>query len=275
VQRVLRDSKAGEGVPIRLDHLVVLVYDLEQAASDYEGLGFRVIPGGEHADGLTRNALVPFTDGTYLELVAFSDPDDPRDNAWGWRSAKTSGFIDWCVASDDLQAQVRALAEYGLEAGDPVAGGRRLPDGMELRWRTARFEQAGRALPFLIEDLTPRERRVPDGPTTNHPNGVTGIAGLMVAVADLDHSVAFFGALTGQETTARRPVRDLRAVENELRVGSHAVKLAAPTDRRSPIQRRLDTRGPGLFGITLVTAAGASGALLDTRCTHGARIRLR
>jgi hypothetical protein len=67
------------------DHLVILVEALEAAVAGYEELGFRVSPGGEHADGLTRNALVPFADGTYLELVWFVDPADRRDSAWGWR----------------------------------------------------------------------------------------------------------------------------------------------------------------------------------------------
>ena len=73
----------------RLDHLVILVRDLELASTDYESLGFAVTPGGEHADGLTRNALVPFQDGTYLELVSFLDPEDPTDNVWaGGRSTR-------------------------------------------------------------------------------------------------------------------------------------------------------------------------------------------
>ena len=58
----------------RLDHLVILVRDLDQAVREYEVLGFTVTSGGEHADGLTRNALIPFRDGSYLELVAFLDP---------------------------------------------------------------------------------------------------------------------------------------------------------------------------------------------------------
>ncbi len=33
---------------------------------------------------MTRNALVLFADGTYLELVVFVDPDDERDNVWAW-----------------------------------------------------------------------------------------------------------------------------------------------------------------------------------------------
>ena len=44
----------------RLDHLVILVRDLDQAVREYDVLGFTVTPGGEHADGLTRNALIPF-----------------------------------------------------------------------------------------------------------------------------------------------------------------------------------------------------------------------
>jgi hypothetical protein len=65
-----------------LDHLVILVEDLGQAMRGYERLGFVVAPGGEHADGLTRNALIPLHDGSYLEIVAFLDPDNPRDNVW-------------------------------------------------------------------------------------------------------------------------------------------------------------------------------------------------
>ena len=37
----------------RLDHLVILVGDLDLASSDYERLGFAVTPGGEHPNGAT------------------------------------------------------------------------------------------------------------------------------------------------------------------------------------------------------------------------------
>jgi catechol 2,3-dioxygenase-like lactoylglutathione lyase family enzyme len=77
----------------RLDHLVILVRDLDQAVREYEVLGFTVTPGGEHADGLTRNALIPFRDGSYLELVAFLDPEDPRENVCGWRAFLLSGGV--------------------------------------------------------------------------------------------------------------------------------------------------------------------------------------
>ena len=117
-----------------IDHLVILVEALEAAVAEYEELGFRVTPGGEHADGLTRNALVPFADGTYLELVSFVDPTDTRDNVWGWRPflEKGGGLIDYCAASDDLAAHTRRLAAAGFEVSGPDEGGRRLPDGTEV-----------------------------------------------------------------------------------------------------------------------------------------------
>ncbi len=155
----------------RLDHLVILV-------RDYEGLGFTVTLGGKHAGGLTGNALIPFKDGSYPELVVFLDSGDARDNAWGWRAflPSSGGLIDYCVASDDLWADARGLEERGFGVDGPTDCGRRLPDGTEMRWRVARIRQDGRLLPFLIEDLTPRSSRVPGGPAAEHPNGAVGIS---------------------------------------------------------------------------------------------------
>ncbi len=62
---------------IGIDHIVILVPDLEQAERDYTARGFTVTPGGEHAGGLTHNALIALADGSYLELIAFRDTDPP------------------------------------------------------------------------------------------------------------------------------------------------------------------------------------------------------
>lgn len=183
----------------RLDHLVVLAWDLEQAAREYERRGFTVTPGGEHADGLTRNALVSFDDGSYLELISFVDPEDPRDNVWNWRplAALGEGLIDYCAASDDLDGDVRRLRESGFEVEGPASGGRKLPGGEEIRWRVARIRQKGRVLPFLIEDQTARDRRVPGGPATVHPNGARGISRLRIVTPDTEEAGASYAALTG------------------------------------------------------------------------------
>lgn len=216
----------------RLDHLVILVLDLAGAAREYGRRGFTVTPGGEHADGLTRNALIPFTDGSYLELVAFVDPGDPRDNVWGWRRfvATGGGLVDYCAATDDVEGEVRRLRERGFEVAGPDEGGRRLPGGGRIRWRSVRILQEGRALPFLIQDLTPRERRVPGGASARHPNGARGISRLEISVPDAERYAGLYAALTGRPETSE--VFSLGACEVALvsKAGAGAGPLAATLD---------------------------------------------
>lgn len=242
----------------RLDHLVVLVGDLDLAVRDYETLGFTVTPGGEHADGLTHNALIPFKDGSYLELVAFLDPDDPRDNVWGWRPFLSSGggLIDYCVASDDLGADAHRLEGLGFDVDGPAGGGRRLPDGAEIRWRVARIRQDGRVLPFLIEDLTPRSSRVPSGPPAEHPNGATGISRLEIAAPDAEGAARTLAALIGAPG---------------LRLGACTLSPVAP-EGREEARRRIAAAGPGPLSVGL--AAEAPGGELDRRLSHGVVIRV-
>jgi hypothetical protein len=102
---------------------------------DHRRRGFTVTPGGDHADGLTYNALVPFVDGSYLELVAFRDLDRSLTHRW-WRvAAAGGGFADFALLSDDLAADAAALGD--LVTRSPQQGGRIRPDGVEIKWRTA------------------------------------------------------------------------------------------------------------------------------------------
>jgi len=239
----------------RLDHLVILVRDLDRASRGYEELGFAVTPGGEHADGLTRNALIPFEDGSYLELVAFLDPEDPRDNVWGWRAylASGGGLIDYCAASDDLGADAGRLGESGIGVDGPTEGGRRLPDGTEIRWNVARVRQEGRLLPFLIEDLTPRSLRVPGGPAARHPNGATGVSRLELAAPDAGVAARSLAALVGAPEDCKGPFRlggcTLSPVAAEREPGPVAFWLAAGGEGEA---KELDRRLSGGVGIRLL-----------------------
>jgi catechol 2,3-dioxygenase-like lactoylglutathione lyase family enzyme len=253
----------------RLDHLVVLVRDLDAAVRDYARLGFAVTPGGEHADGLTRNALIPFEDGTYLELVTFVDPEDPRDNIWGWRPFLSSGggLIDYCVASDDLEADVRRLGGAGFVVDGPADGGRRLPDGTRIRWRVARILQEGRLLPFLIEDLTPRSSRVPGGALAEHPNGATGIARLELVAADAEKATMNLSALVGVR-------RDPDAAgSTRLSLGGSVLRVIP--GRAGSARRRLASAGPGPLAVELAggTVAADTGKL-DERLSHGVDLKI-
>ncbi len=195
-----------------LDHAVIFVEDLNEATADFQKLGFRVTPGGTHAGGLTKNALIPLADGTYLELLAFNIPETqrhlphaealmairgttPMDHRFLPRGAQGEGFRDLALGTVGLRDLVDNAGAAGFEIEGPVPGRRVRPDGKEVSWELAFPRDPG--LPFLIEDVTDRELRVPSGDATRHPNGVTGIGEIVVLVEQFGHSVMRFAALLG------------------------------------------------------------------------------
>ncbi len=188
----------------QLDHVVLVVRDLTTAVDDHRRRGFTVTPGGVHADGLTHNALVPFADGSYLEIVAFRDLSRSLTHRWWKVAASGGGFADFALLSDDLAADAAALGDILLRA--PALGGRVRPDGLELKWRTAVLVPP---LPFLIEDVTARELRVPGEAAAHHANGASGIASLVVGARDVAEAEWRFAAL--RERGA--PAVELRSAE--------------------------------------------------------------
>ena len=163
-----------------VDHVVLVVRDLAEAVADHRKRGFTVTPGGEHLGGLTHNALVGFQDGSYLELIAFHDLPAARGrHSWAPVAERGGGWADFALLSDDLRGDVAVLGE--LVARPPEDGGRTRPDGVAIAWRVARLHGP---LPFLIQDLTARELRVPGGDSAKHANGMSRIDQVMVDAVD-------------------------------------------------------------------------------------------
>lgn len=183
---------------IGIDHLVIGVPDVEKAIDAWRSAGFHVVEGGVHAGGLTQNALVVLEDGTYLELLA-------PTNAVRWQALRAAarvglldgamagfspiqkrmvryalgpyGLLDFAVNVEDAAAAAEAAEARGVEMTPPVEGSRARPDGREVRWITATPRDAD--LPFFIQDLTPREWRVPPEQAT-HPNRAYSIRKMVV-----------------------------------------------------------------------------------------------
>jgi catechol 2,3-dioxygenase-like lactoylglutathione lyase family enzyme len=260
---------------LALDHLVILVGDLEQAIADYTDLGFTVQRGGTHADGNTHNALVGFADGSYLELIAFTR-EAPR-HRWGAHGvAGRQGFVDFALWPQDAAATIAATRARGVAYEGPVAGGRIRPDGLHLEWQIG--IAPSRDLPFLCGDVTPREWRVREGDVRFHANGVRGVAEIAVAVRDLNASLARYRALLGiqAEVETYPGVGSLRA---RLQLGPTSLMLVAPVahgDERdgSALHEHLASRGEGLLGAVLQTNASITPQLLPLASTHDARLEI-
>lgn len=254
-----------------IDHVVIGVRDLEQAAADYEALGFTVTPGGEHAGGATHNALIGFADGTYLELIAFTDPERPQEHRWWSKIAAGEGLIDFALRSDGLAAEASRLRDAGLANDGPQEGGRLRPDGERVAWRNLVVENPDVSLPFLIEDVTPRELRVPAGTAANHLNGVMGVDGLTVAVDDLDKGAAIFAALLNADAETTGSAAGTGEARR-LAVGPHWVELVRLGVLDAEPREALATRR-GPVGLILHRFTGVGNAL-SPDLTHGASIRI-
>lgn len=254
---------------LALDHIVIAVADLDAAYADYAKLGFTVIRGGEHANGITHNVLVVFQDGAYLELIAWKRPD-PGMRWSDVYQASGEGFVDYALLPDDIAAVVSGAQSRGLDIEDPRPGGRNRPDGERLEWKTAR--SPGSDVPFLCGDVTPRRLRVQEGDVRRHRNGVTGIAAITVAVRDVDASLSRNAALIGPGSGAveHGEVGGAPARTATLRLGNGTlVTLASPASPEGALAASLAARGQGPFAVAF---RGTGAADLDPALTHGARM---
>ena len=85
---------------IAFDHAIIFVEDLATASEDYRSLGFTVLPGGTHAGGLTRNALIAFQDGTYVELLACTTANMFSD----LRGLRETRLLPWVLRGRSARA---------------------------------------------------------------------------------------------------------------------------------------------------------------------------
>jgi catechol 2,3-dioxygenase-like lactoylglutathione lyase family enzyme len=188
------------GADLRLDHVVILVRDLDTAIAEWTELGFTVVRGGAHEGSPTHNALIALADGSYLELIARRPGTAGTPPGLAERLLRLEpdeGLADYALLSDDLSATVRAAQERELDLRGPVAMGRTRPDGQEIAWELGFPPTLD--LPFLIRDVTPRTFRVPGGAATEHANGAIGVEQIMIEVPDLAQSITHYRALLGTE----------------------------------------------------------------------------
>jgi hypothetical protein len=171
-----------------LDHLVLFVDDLPTAIARFESHGFTVTPGG--TNGPTHNALIVFSDGTYIELISLQSSrirflmrligrigvfalrgqfkKDLQTRLLRWMSGP-EGLIDLCFRGADLTTIGQTSPLKGTHLTDPVKFKRHRPDGVVVEW-TLRGSQDSRQ-PFYIQDSTPIEYRIPTGSARVHKNG--------------------------------------------------------------------------------------------------------
>lgn len=254
-----------------LDHVGIAAHDLARLAATYEGLGFRLTPLARHAGRLVPDGpVVPFGTGNrcamlgtqgrpagYLELIARIDPAAPA-NSLDRFLARYEGIHIVAFGIADAEAELARLRrERFLLEG--IAYLERPADPGDAAKGIAKFarlplpnEASPEGRMQLIQHLTPeliwRDEWI------DHPNRAVRLAGLVIAVDDVDEAAGRFARLTGTAATAAAGI-------SSFRLGDALLTLASPG--------KLGTLLPRVTAPVLPFIAGA---VIDT-ADRGAAIR--
>lgn len=178
----------------KVDHATIAGPSLGHLRELLDSVGLAADYGGQHSSGLTEMALTSFPDGSYLELIAWTDASAAHPGqSWKKFLDEQGGPCAWAIHVDDVAREQDRLKAAGIPVSEAVRSGRRRVDGVRLEWEMAGIGPGDRGslLPFLIHDFTPRDNRVyPRGkPTTTE---YTGISRVVVAVKDLRAAIALY-----------------------------------------------------------------------------------
>ena len=273
-------------VKYSLDHAMILVNDVCLAAADYAGLGFKISEGGRLGNGGLQNAVVLFPDGSHLELLGFRRrwllPGLQLLKRVGLlslilrrrssivrrimlKAAASKGLLDFFVSSGSIEDDVEQARRRGLRLERPLPFSEVLSDGQEISWLLASPHALD--VPVIIE----HSMQMPGG--EHHPNGVEGVAGVTVAVTDLDASVARYKQLLGFDPSeGASALSEARTVDFPF--GPPTITLATPDGKSDSLRGHLARSGEGPYALRLRTAKSGRVGMLDPARTHGARLEL-
>ncbi|MEM7117949.1 MAG: VOC family protein [Chloroflexota bacterium] len=226
-----------------IDHIVVGVADLEEAKREYEGRGFTVVMGGRHLTG-THNMLVSFADGSYIELIAFYEPNP--DHKWWSLLQMGGGLIDVCLQTDDIATDRANFVAAGMGMTELTQSGRLRPDGFHIKWQVVSpVDELRGQVPFLIVDQTPREERVPQ--ETVHANGATGIGLITAVLPDLTPVQTYYETALNQTATPLTLPDGTRGIG--FTFGKHPVHFYQA--QSGEMANRLQARGASWYAAIL------------------------
>jgi Glyoxalase-like domain len=163
-----------------LDHVVVMVRNLDDAAGNWRSLGFTLSPRGTHSPHLgTGNYTIMF-DVDYLELLGIVQDTELNAPSRAFLEQHGEGIERAAFTSSDATTGVAALRARGIDAQGPIEFSRpvELPGGGHgeatfsvFHWPAA--ERAAELRIFACQHHTRGTVWIPALQT--HPNTATGI----------------------------------------------------------------------------------------------------
>ncbi len=186
-----------------LDHVVVLVTDIEAGAKAYELLFGRAPSWRSRGDG--SQTMLFTLDNMSLELMAplgeSATARRIRDviKLWG------EGLASICFATSDIAKMHRRLERVALKP-DPVAEveSHDLVSGKVLHWKRTRATELTRGVRMFFLELAEQRPRSPA--TTDSP--ILGLDHVVVSTEDPERVAALYGARLGLDLALDRSHQD-------------------------------------------------------------------
>jgi hypothetical protein len=209
-----------------IDHTLVGVEDLDQAAMAWIRLGFTLSPRGRHIGWGTANYCVMF-ERDYIELLGMLDPTQFVNGLDKFLAAQGEGLMSFSYATADAAATAKSLGAAGLAPSDPkdLARQLELPEGTVLPRFKLLFlppDATPGVSSFFTQHLTPELLRRPEWLV--HANAAVGLKGLTIAIDDPVALVPAYERLFGPQAVNRTD--DIVT----LHAGRHTIVFANPWD---------------------------------------------
>ncbi|MDX1747515.1 MAG: VOC family protein [Halobacteriales archaeon] len=211
---------------LTIDHVSIAGEPLEQMERQLSEAGLPPTYGGVHDNDATHMSTVGFADGSYLELISALDPDT-ESPWWNWHIHENAGPCAWAAHVEDVEAAATEFAERGIPVAGPDRITREREDGVVVEFELAFLGggEPGTELPFLIGDVTPRERRIAPDPATEAV-GLEGVAEVVLGVPNVGSTLDRFRHAFDVGGTTEASRLDLGAVVH--RMPELPVSLALP-----------------------------------------------
>jgi hypothetical protein len=252
------------------DHTIFFVIDpaeLDAVAQRFVEAGFllteRDDAGKETA--ATAQKLVCFADGSYVEILTVRDAAARARHRFAHLLPLGDGWADYSLYTDTLDADCARMTAASRPLGGPHDHTKALRDGRPwgVRLVLTGIGAGGLpALPFLLQDKVGRDLRIPRV-HIDHPNGITGTAGVTVGVHALAAAQPQFATLLGDGMTVGPTGGSNRVMR--FRVGRQWVDVAEAPETDSALRRHLARRGEGMVSVTFAKPGTGAAQPLDLR----------
>lgn len=254
-------------IELNLDHVVVVVPDLNAAIQYFKKLNLFVYSGGTPAGGFDHNAIIPLKDGSYIELYAtvqknmmqelaalhsnnrlsqFTQKLNPMDKRFVNHVANGPGFADYAllVTKKTLGEEILLLNKNGLPFKGPITMSRINPAKQKLIWVVGVPQQT--TLPFLIQDKTSRNLRSDQSKT--NINDVS-ISNIMIAVNNIDSTLKEYELLFGKLNFKKTITDDHLSVD--IKFKKFSITLVQPNTNNTKLKKFIQIHGEGPYYLEL------------------------